>query len=208
MINPAQPQTYEEHVEILRTLVTRLSDIQFQLGMWAVETLTQYPMVDCKRVDCKRLADDINIGYKALNEWVNMRRFWLTDGLPDDLTRRIADLHEERRNGILNYSHFRAAKRMGTQDKTLTREQQVELAVAFLEALMDSDDKHSMMDARVMAVCGGDEFEQASIRYDSLEEDEDKSALDIARIVEQHIRGIRKSGNRVRVVVYEVNPNA
>ena len=189
------PQTYEQHCEVLRTLIIRLSDLQFQLGHWAAETLTQYPSVDCKT-----LADDINIGYKALNEWVNMRRFWITDDLPSELVTRIADLHEVRQNGMLNYSHFRAAKRIGAQDKALSREQQVEVAVDFLEVLLDQGDKHSVMDAQVMAETGGEEFQRMSIVWDS----QKSSFTDYVDLLEEFNDWLHYP-KRWRIVVYEVS---
>jgi hypothetical protein len=202
MINPAQPQTYNEHVTFLQTLVGQLSDLQFQLGAWACETLTAFPTVTCRQ-----LADDINIGYKALNEWVNVNRFWSSDGLPSDLVQRIAALHEERvQNGTIHYSHFRDARRVATHDKTLTRAEQVSHAVQIIEDMLHDTAPYSVLTAQVAATGAGEDFERMHIVWDS--QGWDDSWLELGNTIQSQISSLITQDKQWRVVVYEVSGDA
>lgn len=155
-----QPQTYEEHLELLRSLIEKHSFIQFEIGKWAVETLDRFGGT------CKDLADEINIGNTTLNEWVNVRRFWLTEDLPAELVERIAMLDEGLQANLLNYSHFRKARRQAVA-QTKDRVEGVRLAVEYLEHILDDNVKHSVMDAEVAAITGGEAFAPSKISFDT-----------------------------------------
>jgi hypothetical protein len=194
-----QTRSYEEYCDTLRTLRQRHDQLQFQMGSWAMDALDQFG------VTCQQLADDIVTSYKTLNEWVNITRFFHTDELSPELVQRIAYMHEERvQHGALTYSHFRQARRVALQTKNVGRVEQVRLALDYLDNVLDTGEKLSVTEARTAALCQGEDFQTMSIRYDSRDDTLSVSALDIARNVETHVRRIRRSGKRVRVVVYEV----
>lgn len=189
-----QPQTREEYVELLRSLVIEWSRLHFELGRWCIETMQRFGMSQ------RQLADDINVSKSALNAWVNVVTFWRADGLSSDLIARVSFLMEERHTGRLTYTHFlKAMYRVSVQADT--HEARLVLACDYLEHILDDDIKHSQMDAENQG--NGD---KASIVFDSDERGE-LSATDIGREVANQVRAIRLDGGTARVVVYRGSAN-
>ena len=184
--------------------VKTLSDMQFRLGYLALVAKDYYP-VDF--VDYRTFAADLNISSKSLNEYANVVDFYRQkddDPLPDDLIHQIEDLHELRKTNIVTYTHFRAAKRIGMMDKTLSRLAQVEIAVAWLEARLDDGDKVDAIEARAAAESGGESFEKMSIVWDSRKSTV-TSPVEVLRFIDTEIRFLIQEGKQWRVVVYQEN---
>jgi hypothetical protein len=156
------PRSYEEYCDTLRTLRQRHDQLQFQMGSWAMDALDQFGVTG------QQLADDVVINYKTLNEWVNITRFFHTDGLPATLVQQIAYMHEERvQHGALTYSHFRQARRVALQTKGIERVEQVRLALDYLDGILDTGEKLSVTEARTAVLCHDEDFQTMSIVWDS-----------------------------------------
>jgi hypothetical protein len=200
---PDRPESYDEYCEVLRTLRQRLDQLQFQIGQWAAETLDRFP-----DRTCKELADDILMSHKTLNEWVNVRRFYLSDGLPAETVQRLAWLHNDRvEYGTLAYTHFRDARRIARQHKELSRAEQVVIALDWMEDIVKRSEKLSVTEARVVVAVKGEDFQAMSIHLECDSTMNLKSG-EIWATVMAGITQLESQGTPWRVAVYAVSGNA
>lgn len=185
------PQTYEEHLEKLRSINHAISNLQFRLGYWALETLERYGGT------CQDLADDIHMPKSTLHEYVSVRRFWRLDDCPHELQVRYAHFKElQQRDNILTYTHFRNAMRVGKARKELSRPEQVEIALQWLDDTLDM--KFSQMEALALPGNG-----QSAIVWDSVDYS-NASGPEILEHVRCEMWQLIEQGKQWRVVVYEV----
>jgi len=199
MISPEALRDYQSLVSAGIEVIRTKSEVNFTLGVLAYTAKKAYGY------KYTEYASAINADSTTLSEYARLYEYYRSEGLPDNLVQDIARLKEITigETPILSYTHWREAKRLYQLADGESRVAQVKHSVHFLSEAAQVGWSINKCRVEITALLRGKPVEYRTVKFDSATLGE-TSALGIAQFVQQHVRDIRGKGNRVQVVVYEI----